>query len=106
MGDDPSEAQGILKNPETLPSIHTEDKTRAVPCPVTKINLAELERQQEMLWADPAKATRQRQEQSRKIREEAVYLGVDIASPVFRDVGQSLDGMTPMERFVDGKNKS
>jgi len=106
MGDDPSEAQGILKNTENIPSIHTEDKTRAVPTPVTKINLAELERQQEMLWTDPAKATRQRQEQSRKVREGAVYLGVDIASPVFRDVGQSLDGMTPIERFVDGKNKS
>ncbi|KAN0092269.1 hypothetical protein V8E51_018116 [Hyaloscypha variabilis] len=106
MGEDPSEAQGILENPQSLPSIHTEDKTQAVPTQVTKINLAELERQQEMLWTDPAKATRQRQEQSRKIREGAVDLGVDVALPIFRYVGQSLDGMTPMERFVDGKDKS
>jgi hypothetical protein len=105
MGEDPSEAQGIIETPQSLLPIHTEDKTRTVPTP-TETNLAELERQQEMLWTDPAKAKRQRQEQSRKIRAGAVDLGVDIASPVFRDVGQSFDGMTPMERFVDGKNKS
>jgi hypothetical protein len=74
--------------------------------PVTSKNLAKFERQQEDFWSDPARATEMRQEQSRKVREAAESLGVDLSISVLRDMGRSFDGMTPMERLVDGKNNS
>ena len=104
MGDDPSESRLILDNPKSLASAHGGEKPQTVSMPVTTSSLVELERQQEMLWADPVKATTQREDHTRRIREGAVKLGVDMTSPIYKDMGKSLDGMTPMERFVDGKS--
>ena len=106
MGDDPSESRPILDKPKSLASIHAEDKTRTVSTPVTTSNLGEFERQQEMLWADPTKATRQRQEHTRRSKEGAVDLGVDMVLPIYKDAGKSLDGMTSMERFLDDQSNS
>jgi hypothetical protein len=55
-------------------------------------------------WADPARVTKMRQEQSRKVKEALESLGVNFSAPVLEDIGRSFDGMTPMERFVNGKN--
>jgi hypothetical protein len=74
--------------------------------PVTSNNLAKFERQQVDFWADPARAIEMRQAQSRKVREAAESLGVDLSISVLRDMGQSFNGMTPMERLVNGKNNS
>ena len=86
--------------------MRAEDKVGTSSVPVTSINLAELERQQEKFWTDTTRAAEMRQEQSRKVREAAESLGVDLSLPVFRHMGRSVNGMTPMERFGDGQNNS
>ena len=104
MGDDPSETQAVLDKAQSPPSIRAEDTIRTDSLPVTTNNLEELERQQEMLWADAAKATNLRGEHTRRMREGAMSLGIDMTLPIYQDVEKSLVGMTPMERFVGGNN--
>lgn len=89
-----------------MPPIHTKDNVRAAHAPLTKKNLAKLEGQQAKFWADTAKATKMRQEQSQKVREAAEGFGVDLSILPFKNLGKCVDGMSPMERFVDGRNNS
>lgn len=84
--------------------MHFEHATIQATVPATSYNLAEHDREQKDFWADSARVSEMRKEQTRKLKAAAESLGVDVSIPALGPMIQSFDGTTPIERFVNEEN--
>ncbi len=70
---------------------------------LTKKNLDEHNRQSR-LCADLDSSLKLCRQQFERFRETAGGLGIDLSNHAFAAMWQGLNGLTPMERFIVGKN--